>query len=340
MWQTPSFWNNRPEQTSPLVRVLSPLSALTAWLAERRAAGAGPPPSPIPTISVGNLVVGGQGKTPITISIASYLQRLGHTPHIVSRGYGGSVRGPRRVDADRDSYRAVGDEALLLALAAPTWISWDRGQGVAAAAAAGAQIAILDDAHQTTTVAKDVCLVAVDRSHGFGNGRVLPAGPLRESVRSGLSRADAIVLTGIGDFAPQFERPLLSAYTALTASGVSLMGTPVLAFAGIANPERFFDTLRDSGAHLVRTEAFPDHHPYRSLTIQRLLYTARELGAVVVTTEKDAVRLPQAFQGRVMVQRIEICFEDEAALNAVLAPALDQIPSQEQPEVDPQVTHP
>ena len=324
-FRPPGFWQGSPARPGVAVRLLQPVSWLVGWLAERRLRLAVAAPPPVPVISVGNLVVGGQGKTPLAMALATHLQAAGQTPHLVSRGYGGSLRGPHRVDAAADSWRQVGDEALLLAQTAPTWIARDRAAGVEAAARAGADLVILDDAHQTRSVRPTVSLVVIDAAFGLGNGRVLPAGPLREPAESGLRRAAAVVLVGSGPYRPEGGPVVLRAELEPVYAGLTLASTRVFAFAGIGRPEKFFATLRGLGARLVRTESFPDHHPYRTLTVQRMIRDASALNAILVTTEKDHVRLPAGLRSGITMQKVRMTLKDEAALEPVLAPVRERM---------------
>jgi len=185
---------------------------------------------------------------------------------------------------------------------------------------------VLDDAHQNVSVQKAVSLVVVDSETGFGNGRVLPAGPMREPSAMGLARADALVLIGTGDFRVlETECTVLRAKFAPVYAGMNLAGRRLFAFAGIARPEKFFDTLRELGGRLVRTEAFPDHCPYPMLTVQRMIRDASLLDATLVTTEKDYVRLPPNRRSGIVMQKVRLQFEDEGQLDAVLKPAVDRM---------------
>jgi len=247
--------------------------------------------------------------------------------HIVLRGYGGALTGPLRGDLAKHSATDVGDEALLLAAFAPTWVSQDRAAGAALARDAGAGVVLLDDAHQNPGAAKTLALVVVDAERGFGNGRVLPAGPLREPVATGLARADMVV--AIGDAAAQarFDRiwasavdvPVARARLEMLDTGMDWTGQKVLAFAGIGRPEKFFRTLRDTGADILRAEALDDHQPLTDALMKRLEIEAQALGAQLVTTEKDAVRLPPAFRSRVLALPVRLRFQDMGGLDARLA---------------------
>lgn len=322
MIREPGFWHDPPAEPGPWTRLLSPLGAATARVAARRHARIRRTAEPVPVVSVGNLVQGGQGKTPLAVAIAELLAARGLPVHFVTRGYGGRERGPYRVDPERDSHRRVGDEPLLLAAVAPTWVSRDRGRGVAAATKAGARIAVLDDGHQTVSVSKTVSLLAIDADYGFGNGRVFPAGPLRERVTSGLARADAILLTGEGAFRPDSSLPVIRARFRPVATGMAYGGTRVFAFAGIARPSKFFDTLAATGATILRRESFPNHHRYAPLTVLRMIRDASALGALLVTTEKDAVRIPPQYRTSISVLKLRTEFENAGMLDRVLEPAI------------------
>lgn len=327
MIRQPRFWTNPPSQPGALARILEPLGRAGGWLAAQYQRRAKPVRCPIPVISVGNIAVGGQGKTPLAIALAQWFVERDIAVHLVSRGYRGSEAGPHRVDPTADDYKRVGDEPLLLANHAPTWIARDRAAGVRAAASAGAEVAILDDGHQTTSITKDLSIVAVDTSYMFGNERVLPAGPLREPLDLGLARADAIVAIGESPYAEPATVPVLTARIRPVLAGLSLASARVFAFAGIAQPEKFFTTLRSLGAQVLRAESFPDHYPYPILTLQRLVRDADQLGALLVTTEKDAVRLPPQFRTAAVVQRVRVVFEDPPALEQLLGPLVSRIMS-------------
>lgn len=301
---------------------MSPLSALYEASGRLRRASTKPYQAPIPVVSVGNLALGGQGKTPLVAALAGWLADQALEVHVVSRGYGGSLHGPHRVDPNSDSYRQVGDEPLLLAFDTPTWVARHRDEGVRAAVKAGATIVLLDDAHQNPSVEKTLSLVAVDAGCGFGNGRVFPAGPLRESPAAGLARADAVVMTGDGSFAPDTDLPLIYAQVRPVRTGLAVGGARVFAFAGIARPERFFETLRREGAQLVQCETFPDHHPYRALSVQRMIRDATDRGALLVTTEKDAVRIPPSLRRSVSAFKVRMEIESKVTLESVMQPVL------------------
>jgi tetraacyldisaccharide 4'-kinase len=274
-------------------------------------------------VCVGNLVAGGPGKTPVALALAAHLVSRGIAVHFVTRGYGGRLGGPVRVDPGSHDAAAVGDEALLLAAQAPCWVARDRVHGVRAAVAAGAQIVVLDDGFQNPGIAKTLSFLVVDAVYGFGNGRVIPAGPLRESRARGLARAHAVVLLGadaqrcleplgIGQTLPVLHAALRP------VAGERLVGARLLAFAGIGRPEKFFSTLRELGAELVATRSFPDHHPYRAGEIGRLLRAAERAEACLVTTAKDIVRVPPQMRATIEVLEVEIRWVDPAPVVELL----------------------
>jgi tetraacyldisaccharide 4'-kinase len=316
----PEFWRaDASGRDSALVLrgLLTPVSWAYAWAAAQKIATTRPRHAPVPVICVGNLTVGGAGKTPITRALRS---KLGPHAHTLSRGYGGRVEGPLRVTPDMDA-REVGDEPLLHAADGPAWIARDRVAGAMAAAHAGAHVIIMDDGFQNPALAKDVSIVAVDAGFGIGNGQVFPAGPLRERLHAGLHRADAIVLIGEAAERPRwlerFQRPVLHAHLAPT--GDAPRGK-LIAFAGLARPEKFFDTLEAMDADVEEAIPFADHHVYSDDDLAMLAQMAEERGATLITTEKDAVRLAPAWRARVAVLPVAARFSDEAALDALLAP--------------------
>lgn len=314
--RAPDFW--RHDSSSPWPALLAPLSLL--WrLGGALRGGDGPDPG-VPVISIGNIVAGGAGKTPTAIAIAERLIARGHQPHFVSRGYGGRIKGPHRVDPDRDTSRDVGDEPLLLAAVAPAWVARNRHAGAQAAKRAGADCVILDDAHQNRTVHKSLSLVVVDAAYGFGNGRVMPAGPLREPLQAGLERADAVVLVGNGKATPPLTQTVLRAH--LEPADDSLNHKRVFAFAGIGRPEKFFQSLRDLQCEIAGTVSFPDHHAYTPDEMIGLVDRAVAEKAVLVTTEKDRVRLPPEARDMVKVLPVRLHFRDDQMLDALLERAL------------------
>jgi len=323
--RAPGYWFNPPDRPGLPARLLAPLGWIYARATARRVARGPDHHAGVPVICVGNINAGGTGKTPTTIAIVQRLQSRGLSPVVVTRGYGGSLRGPVRVDPVGHDAAQVGDEALLHAAFAPTIVADDRVAGCKLAEQGSCDVIVMDDGFQDPSVRKTLSLVVVDAARGFGNGRVIPAGPLREGVAAGLSRADALISIGPEPAQRRFARdvpghglPHLRAELKPLAMGLPWTGRRVLAFAGIGHPERFFAMLRAEGAEVIRAEALSDHQPLTDALMTRLATEARTSVAQLVTTEKDFVRLPAVFRSQVLSVPVRLEFDDIPALDALL----------------------
>jgi tetraacyldisaccharide 4'-kinase len=317
--RAPSFW----DKGGLAPALLAPVGCIYDLLGRIERRSTKPERVGVPVICVGNIVAGGAGKTPVALSVAQRLKAMHIEPHFLTRGYRGRNAGPLRVDRARHTAKDVGDEPLLLARVAPTWVARARVQGAYMAVDHAADAIVMDDGHQNASLAKDLSLVVVDGGFGFGNGRLFPAGPLRETIDAGLARCDAVVI--VGPDACGVERtiadrkPVLRARLRPTVGIEEITGRDVLAFAGIGRPQKFFDTLEEIGAHVVATESFADHHRYTADEIMALVEAAGLREAIVVTTEKDAVRLPPEARPMVKVLAVELEWEAPDEIDALLA---------------------
>ena len=330
--EAPSFWY-RPR--GGVASALAPLGSLYGKLAERKYERATPYRSRLKVICIGNFTVGGGGKTPTAIAIASLLAALGARVTFLTRGYGGKAKGPVPVNAGQSAVEA-GDEPLLLAETAPTMISADRAAGAKAIEATDATVIVMDDGFQNPGLAKDLSLIVIDASSGLGNGLVMPAGPLRAPLAPQITRADALIVIGSGGQASPLEqsftaqgKPVIKARIVPRQDRRWLRVLPVIAFAGIADPNKFFATLGTNGARVLAKHSFGDHHRYTNRQAATLLKEAEERKAMLVTTEKDWVRLPDEdgtplgeLKHRSRPFAIAIEFEDEDAVKELLAKAI------------------
>jgi tetraacyldisaccharide 4'-kinase len=323
----PSFWWRDAGLVSSL---LAPLAAAYGAVAgarlRRRGRRAG-----VPVICIGNLTVGGAGKTPTALAVARILAAAGERPAFLSRGYGGTLAGPRQVDPRRHRAGEVGDEPLLLARIAPTVVGRDRVAGAGLGVAAGASVIVMDDGFQNPSLVKDAAVLVVDGRRGIGNGRVIPAGPLRAPLAGQLARAHALVVvgafprvTGVLVEARARDIPVLEARLQPDAGVIAALGSArVLAFAGIGDPQKFFATLADAGIAVGATRSFPDHHRYTRAEAQGLCDDADRAGLALVTTEKDLVRLAgdeavAQLAARAHALPVTLALDDEEVLRSLL----------------------
>ncbi len=324
----PEFWWSKPSFVS---RLLQPAALVYGAIAGSRMRRPGARAA-IPVICLGNFTLGGAGKTPAAIAVAQMLEQDGERPFFLTRGYGGRLAGPVRVDPAQHSAADVGDEPLLLARHAPVIVAHDRVAGAAAATAEGASVIVMDDGLQNPGLAKNLSIAVIDARRGIGNGAVFPAGPLRAPLRAQFDRIDALLWIGerpqraAAPIAQATARRLavLQGQLRLDAAALKALGRKkVLAFAGIGDPEKFFSALAAEGIEAVIEETFPDHHPYSAEDARRLLARCDERGLLPITTEKDHVRLSGdgdlaklAARTRAIPVRLE--FQDRTAVTALL----------------------
>ena len=312
--KAPQFWY---EPNTWKAKFLYPLGYFYNLLTLLRGKLAKPQSYSCLTICIGNLNVGGTGKTPATIALAQHFLKKGLQVHVVSRGYKGKFQGTFLVDPQKHKSDEVGDEPLLMSEFTSVWVSNKRKNGIAAAENAGAQIVLLDDGFQDPSFHKDFSLIVVDGEKGFGNKKCMPAGPLRENIVQGFKRADALVIVGqrIYKF-DTFPTHLKIIHSTLKPieTGMNWKEGKYLAFAGIADPSKFFKTLRSLGANLIDCVALSDHQNLDGQVFKRLERKANSAHAQLVTTEKDAVRLSNTFRKKVLSLPVRIEFDDKNEL--------------------------
>lgn len=324
--KAPYFWNAgldpRSREAAPLTRaLLTPLAELYNWSVKRKIAKARSVEVDLPVICIGNLTVGGVGKTPIVEKVRAYFAGHGLRAASLSRGYGGNIKTPTRVTPDH-SAAEVGDEPLMLSTSGESWIGRDRVETARLMKVDGVDIVIMDDGHQNPSLFKHLSIVVIDAAAPFGNGHVLPKGPLRETVPDGLARADAVILMGDGPVPAAVAQSGLKILRATIKPLETPPKGPLVAFAGIGRPIKFFDSLEAHGAELREAVGYGDHHAYSDSDLTFLRKLANEHQAQLITTTKDHVRLPLDFRTEVLTFAVEACFEDELAFTNLLKPLL------------------
>ncbi len=332
--QEPTFWQERDrtsKHAAPLVRsLLTPFSMLYEWVGKYKLDKTDPETVGIPVVCIGNLTVGGAGKTPLTTYIRDVLLADENIrAAVLSRGYGGNLKDPVRVDTDQHSAQNVGDEPLMMAQTGENWIGKDRVAAAEAMEHAGVDLILLDDGYQNPSLSKSTSILVIDSSAPFGNAYVFPKGPLREPVEQGIQRADIVVLLGDGPVPTEiggFVGPIMRARIVPQSSPAP---GKYIAFAGIGRPQKFFDTLAAfPDVEIIEEIPFPDHHVYSDGDLSYLRQLARTRVATLITTDKDYIRLPESQRGKINTLPVTISFdssEDEARLKAAL---LAHLPSQ------------
>ncbi|MBI3441975.1 MAG: tetraacyldisaccharide 4'-kinase [Proteobacteria bacterium] len=331
MIATPSFWYQQKTISEVLLKVaLMPLGWAYGWLVRKKFDLYFPVPMSKPVICVGNLVAGGAGKTPVVLSLAELLLEKGYNPHLLTRGYGGKESGPLQVSPGRDTTYDVGDEALLLVDKAPTWVSANRPLGAQEAMDSGANIIIMDDGFQNSVIYKDFSFLVIDGIVGLGNKQVMPAGPLREGLKFGLSRADAVVVigedkTGAADYIRRLMTvPILHAALVADGNNPDVEGKKVFAFAGIGRPQKFRETLEAAGAVVEGWKEFPDHFPYDDEDLKEFMAAADAAGDVLLTTAKDYVRIPDGVRQKIQKFSVHLVWQNPSEIVPLIEQALQK----------------
>jgi tetraacyldisaccharide 4'-kinase len=289
---------------------------MCSYITAARINSVSPEDASVPVICVGNVVLGGAGKTPTVELVCDILRDSQYIPHVLTSGYGGYLKNVVRIDPARHSYLQVGDEALLSAMVAPTWVGKNRVNSARAAVLAGANVLVMDDGLQNNSIRKDLNILTVDSGQGFGNEELFPAGPLREGVDSGVKKSDIALI--IGDENKSLEDRIIASkknipicYATMEVVGEFDSGDgKVVGFCGLGYPDKFKKTLADSGLRVVDFISFADHHPYTITEIQKLIKAAKNSGAKLVTTMKDFVKIPDVFKNEVSVVRIKLAPKD------------------------------
>lgn len=312
MIKAPQFW------WEPLPfygKIFSFLSWIYGWIVESRLKSVTPIRVSVPVICVGNLSLGGTGKTPVVLFLADYFLKKGRKVGVLTRGYGGKVKGPLRVNTNHHTEREVGDESLLLAGVVPTWVAHDRVAGAKEMVRKGINLILMDDGHQNPFLYKDLNLVVVDGFQGFGNKEIFPLGPLRESLKCGLERADVVV--SVRSPSKTLKQDLASYKGVIAVAEIildknALPSQKIMAFCGIGNPDKFFTSLERAGGEIVERQAFPDHYRYSSSDLKFLKKKALSHQSILVTTEKDWVRLDKLNQKDILPIPLTLKWENWA----------------------------
>ncbi|MES2608406.1 MAG: tetraacyldisaccharide 4'-kinase [Pseudomonadota bacterium] len=315
MFRTPQFWNKRQW----ISYLLIPISWIWTRISQWNEGHITPESVSVPVICVGNLVMGGAGKTPTVIALVDLLKKMGHVPHILSRGYGAYIRDTIQVNPNKHNYLQVGDEPLLLANSAPTWAGPDRVQSAKAAILHGATILVMDDGLQNPSLQKDLSFIVVDSIQGIGNGMVFPAGPLREPLESGADRAQAMIVIGNNTSPFEFvDEQFFAKIKCLKNNVDTTKNKSIVAFAGIGYPEKFRHTLKENDYEICQFVEFADHHPYTIHDMIKLIKIAEQYKATLLTTTKDWLRIPNQYRNKVESLPILLNFDEPEKIQKFL----------------------
>ena len=330
MLKAPKFWYLKKDTFQS--RALYPLSLIFRLATKIRNVLNNAEKSQLPVICIGNIVVGGAGKTPVALSIGKILIQAGYNPHFISKGYAGIIKRNTLVQSWH-SPKSVGDEPLLLSDIAPTWIGTDRNKSIKLAAEKGGNCIIMDDGFQNPTIYKDLSIVVINSAQEFGNKRVMPSGPLRESIKRGLSRTNLIIIIGeitktLREIIP-INIPIILANFKINNENKIFKAQKITAFAGIAYPEKFFNSLEQQGAKIEKEIIYPDHHIYDENDLLNLVEIANKNSSVLVTTKKDFVRIPKPYRSLINTLEGEILFENNDLLKEILTNVVENYLSNE-----------
>ena len=326
----PKFWHRPTAKLSLLKYLFFPATLIWRFLVKLETIFVVPQKSPLPVICVGNITVGGNGKTPTAMKIRSLLTDLGYKPYILSRGYKSNFKGPHLVNPTIDTFLDVGDEPLMMSLYGPTLISRNRRAGIKLAHSLGADLIILDDGFQNYSIVKDFSILVLETSVAFGNGYLIPAGPLRETISSAFKRADLLITLGEKNYQSKFETDFSYLQLPPTVQGklkpkennLNLNNKLVIGFTGIGHPEKFFSTLKSLGANVLSFETFENHKAFKIFALKQLINKAKINSALLITTEKDFVRIPKSLQSNFTALTVELELNNQSLvlkkLNEVL----------------------
>lgn len=320
--RSPKFWNDKDNKIS---RFLEPLSKLYYIISKAKLNSVVPEKAQVPVICIGNIVLGGSGKTPTVELVCDILKNNNLVPHILTAGYGGYLKNVVRVDPRLHSYLQVGDEALLSVEVAPTWIGKNRINSGKAAVLAGANILVMDDGFQNNSIAKDIKILVIDSGQEFGNSYLFPAGPLREPIKAGITKSDIVLI--IGEKNPELEEKIhiIDQDIPIFRAKMDAIEFPevennkVVGFCGLGYPLKFKKTLIECGYDLVDFISFSDHHPYTITEIQKLISGAKNVGATLITTMKDFVKIPEVFKNEIKVVKIKLRPETDEFKNFIIS---------------------
>jgi len=324
MLRAPSFWYKK--ENSLFSMLLFPISIIYRLISFIHFVLSKTKKASIPVICIGNIVVGGAGKTPVALKIGKILKLSGYSPHFLTRGYSGKIKNNLKVKSHH-SAEEVGDESLILSSVAPTWIGANRIKSALLAKNNKADCLILDDGFQNPNIFKDFSIIVIDGKQGFGNARVLPSGPLRESIKRGMKRANAVIIIGkdevnIKETIPSSIPCFLGKFD-VSKNEEIFKGKNVTAFAGIAYPIKFFETLKNQGANILKSITFPDHYIYKENDLLKLVEISNNNKSILVTTKKDLIRIPENYQTVIHTLEGEIQLEDEPVLKEMLTNLLE-----------------